>query len=499
MKRLVPALFLATAAVCAWLLIGPSPFASSGANVAPQARIVTPQRPAAGEDDGGRAEALAREEETRSRVSFAEGEKVLAVLNQNFDEDPQDEQIVAYHRPAENEGAIYLAYVDFDDTVGGFRRVWDAPTAVTRPKTFSFFVKDLVGDRSICVVAQGMNGAGEQTMSAFRRAGGEAAQAEEPFKRIAELRTDGSITIVETDRSQAYQAGMAAGGSFRIATYGRDFDSANILDQIETAYFFDPTTGRYEKAGTQRVPGAQIEQRKIRQLLDGTPDKFEKFLDGLWYLESREGGPKLSLLFDPRRRELVFYSEDTQEVFAWQHASATRYGLYMSTQNISVTTLRRIVDIELGSMDTIRVKVSEDVGMKILVSGHWDGTYRKAATGSKSAAPAKAVEARAAALYEGADGKLSLSADGRYASDVPGLEPGGVYAFFSMGDALLLETRADGKGPAGRTTFRATKTKRASSNGAAEELLLEKVKLGVGGIADLHEKELRFTSSRPPQ
>lgn len=492
MKYFLPAIFIVVTGFCVWLVFGPSPFSASREASAPQIRVVSPQTGGDTTTNGetGSPEQLAYEDDTVAKIALDEGEVVVTVITQDFDTDPQDEQIIAFRRTSEGEGPIYLTYADFDENLGGYRRIWTAATAATRARTFSVFVKDLIGDRSSCVVAAGLNGAGEQTMTVFRKkttAGGE------PFERIAELRIDGSTAVLEKERSQAYHLGHAAGESFPIATYGRDFESSNLLDQIETTYNYDPVTGRYERTGTARVPGTQIEQRRVRELLDGTPDKFERFLDGLWYLAGDEGAAvdRQYLLFDPLRREIVFYADDTQEVFAWQNSNATRYGLYLTTQNISITTLRRLVDIELESVDAIRVKVFEDVKLKIGISGRWDGTYRKVAVDTKSTTKTTKMKARTDAVYEGAAGKLHFFADGSYVLSSDEASRGGNYAFFFIDDIELLELRPAGETPAARATYRVSRTSRSGPS-AAEEIKLSKVKLGVRGLEELHEGDLVF-------
>ncbi len=481
-KHAIPFVFLAAALAAVWLYFSPFRHSDGARASAPQAKIVSPRMQAGGADagkDSDRAEKLAFEDVSNAKIALAEGESAISVITQDFDGDPQDEQIIAIRKAAEPDGPIYLAYADFDDTVGGYKRVWDAATGTTRTRTFSVFVKDLIGDRSLCVVASGMNGAGEQTMTVFRKQIDRSG-----FDKIADLRTDGSISVSEKDRSQAYHMGMASGASYKISIYGRDFESANILDQIETVYDFDPATNRYERVGVARIPGAQIEQRRVRQLLDGTPDKFERFLDGLWAFSSASGelSTRQYVLFDPGRREVIFYSDDTQEVFTWENSNATRYGLYLTTKNISVTTLRRLIDIELESADSIRLKAFEDIRLKIGVVGRWDGTYRKV---SSNKAPEQAEAKRPARIkaeYEGSDGLLRFQADGRYDFG----NENGVYAFFMLEGREYLELRK-GKSDAGSAS-RAVYSVERSSNSIA----LTKVRLGAHGAEDLHERQLSF-------
>jgi hypothetical protein len=251
-----------------------------------------------------------------------------------------------------------------------------------------------------------MNSAGEQTLTVFR-AGGEIF-----FQKIAELHTDGSIQVQEAERTQAYQTGLANGESFTLAAYGRDFNSTNVLDQVERIYAYNAEKGLYEQRGLNRIPGSQIEQRRVQEVLGGGKEGFEQFITGLWYYVSPQGtlDNRQYIYFDPGSREIIFYGEEIQQVFSWQNSSATRRGLYVSSQNISVTTLRRFLDIELESPDSIRVKVFEDVRLKIYVTAPWDGSYRKAGTAAPAAAagtdPEKTVLPYIDASYDGSIGRL---------------------------------------------------------------------------------------------
>ncbi|HCM25504.1 MAG: hypothetical protein A2Z99_11365 [Treponema sp. GWB1_62_6] len=495
MRYAIPAIFIAVGLGCIWLVLGPSPFGSQRGGVQPQARVVSPQAHGL-EDEGAEsvnAERMAYEDAAIAKVALKDGEVAISVLTQDFDGDPQDEQVIAYCQSSQSDSPVNIAYADFDEATGGWVRVWDAPTAATRSRTVSVFAKDLLGDRSICVVAAGMNGLGEQTLTVFRKS---QVPDREPFERIAELSTDGSVAILESDRSQAYLLGIATGTGFRIATYGRDFESSNILDQIETTYAWDPATGRYERIGAARLPGTQIEQRRVRELLDGSPDKFERFLDGLWYFvgASGTGEEKQYVFFDTQRRELVFYADDTQEVFAWQNSNSTRYGLYLATQNISVVTLRRLIDIELESADSIRMKVFEDVKLKIGVGGRWDGTYRKTAAAAvqDKGNPGEGAGARLDATYESPSGNIYFTKDGNFSLQLAGAKTEGSYAFFRIGPLELLELRAKGEKTVQRATYRVA---RSGNPSGGEGLTLSRVRLGVGGVEESMERDLIFTRS----
>jgi hypothetical protein len=420
----------------------------------------------------------------------------VAVLTQDFNGDIVDVLILAHRNLLEMDSPVSVSYIEFDPALGGYRRVWSAPTAVTRPGTVSVYTQDLIGDRSVCVLVGGMDSAGEHTLTVFRLGGSEApAEKEAAIAKIAELRIDGSIRVQEAERSRAYQTGLSRGQSFSIVAYGRDFGSSNMLDQVELVYSYNSGKGVYERTGMTRIPGSQIEQRRVRELLNGDKEQFEQFITGLWYYVSPRGrtDERQYIYFDPRSREIIFYGENIQQVFAWQNSSATRHGLYISSQNISVTTLRRFLDIELESLDSIRVKVFEDVRLKIYVTAPWDGSYRKAGTTESAAAlsgPPNRVLPYIDAAYEGSIGRIVFFPDGNYTLAAGGgVEKRGRYAFFTLDNQELLELRP--LNSAAHETYRVER-------GDAEEagaMTLERIRLGTRGAQELHEAALTLARS----
>jgi hypothetical protein len=469
-----------------------------GSNEARRTRIIIPKETGGADADSAKLEPMAYEDSLNAKIAMEDGEIVVSIITQDFDGDPAEEQIIAYRSLLEIESPVYLTYLDYDETAKEYKRVWNAATAATRPGTISLYTTDLIGDRSLCVILTGMNSQGEHTMTIFRQ---NKAGFSQPFAKIAELRIDGSITIHETERSLAYQQGIAHGQSFSIAAYGHDNESANILDQLETIYIFNAATGLYERNKVTRIPGSQIEQRRLRQLLSGEPGVFENFINDLWYYVSPQGtlDNRQYIYFDPVSREIIFFGDETQQVFNWQHSTPTRYGLYISSQNISITTLRRFLDIELESLDSIRLRVFEDVRLKIAVSASWDGSYRRA--GAQIAkTPERSIKAGIDAVYDSTWGKLRFYPSGEYELRSGDTTRKGHYVFFRVNDQDLLELRpldqrpdsSDSRGepkPANgdtRTVYRVD-TRKTAANAENAGLSLFRVRLGATGIQDLHE------------
>ncbi|MDR2445934.1 MAG: pallilysin-related adhesin [Treponema sp.] len=412
---------------------------------------------------------------------FLEDWEILAVvLNENFDADVQEEQILAYRYLTDSDEGIYIAYVDFDETEDVYKRVWDAKTLVTGTGTLELYTLDMIGDRVPCVIVSGMNG-GEHTLTAFRwnQEAYAAAAMSAPFNKIAEIQIDGAITIQRVERTQAYQLGLSNGKDFRIAAYGRDVESPNVLDQVEIIYTYNAEKNEYEQSGMIRIPGKQVEERRVREILSGGARGFEAFITGLWYFVRPDGAidSRQYIYFDPHNKEVIFYTDETQQVFTWQNSGATRYGLYISTQNISVQTLRRSLDIALESLESIRVKVFEDVRLKIGNDTGWDGSYRKAATViADPSTPVRTVPAYINAVYNGIIGRIHFSTDGMYELTLGGVVQKGRYSFYTLNEFEALELRHEDNS---RETY--------AVSYPDGNLSLRRIRIGANGVQDLHE------------
>lgn len=424
---------------------------------------------------GFEARAAAAEDGGRVSLLLEDGELSVTSLTGDFDGDGAEEQFVAYRNFAEENNPIYLTYIDYDAETQEYRRVWSGATAAAQPGAVSLFAQDFIGDRSLCAALAGMNAAGEHTLSVFRA----YPDGGEPVRRIADITIDGAISVVERERTQAYRLGLADGASFDIRGRGRDPSSSNEFSQIEVTYSYNARNGRYERSDIRPVEGARIEAALRNGILSGRSADFERFIQGLWYRVPSDsqadsqsdsaGGSQTGssggqyIYFDTERRELIFYDNDTQQVYNWLSSASTRYGLYVASQNISVATLRRLMDIELESMDSVRVRVFEDVRMNIGISAAWDGSYRKASALKKR--EERVAAAGIDAVYSGPSGGIAFYADGSCRIGIPGLFSDGRYAFFVMDGREYLELREESGTDAVRTGATGTDAVRAGAVG----------------------------------
>jgi hypothetical protein len=448
-------------------------------------RVIVPSLENSG-GNGVRTEGL---DEYALKAPLGGEEQFISAVNFDFYNDSMEEQIVAF-RNRLDPGLVSIAYFSYDDRTGAYLRSWSARTAASMPGTVSLYTVDLLGDRRDCVVLTGMNADGKHTLTAFHKV--ENEDLNRPFVKIAEIQVDGSINIKEAERPQAYRQGIAKGQPFTITAYGRDAASDNMLDRIEIEYVYNPIKEFYEQGRITRIPGSQIEQRRVMEILSGKPGVFEEFINDLWYHVSPAGtvDARQYLYFDPANREIIFYGEETQQVFSWQYSNSTRYVIYITSQNIAVTTLRRFLDIELESLDSRRMKVFEDVRLKIGVSASWDGSYRRAGKFHETETPRRPYTD---ADYDSPMGRLRFYPNGDYELNSQEASVKGRYAFFRINDRELLELRPD-RNPVSAQNNEDRTIYTLAYNG--ENVSLSRVRLVPAGVQELHEGQVFLTKIR---
>ncbi|MDR2068495.1 MAG: pallilysin-related adhesin [Spirochaetaceae bacterium] len=493
LKIITTLVFIFTALGIGVLVLFPGDIFHTQDNNRPgQPRVVIPQINSETWDQEWGAPA-AYEDTLLPTLPLEEGETAVAVLAQNFDADPSDEYIIACRSLLEAEGPIHLIYIDTEPLSGEYQRIWSTPTAATRPGGISLFAMDILGDQGICVLLRGMNGLGEETLTVLKKVNSPfpadnwedpgRLETDQPFSKIAELGIDGSISILETGRPCS------------IAAYGRDFESSNALDRVEIIYTYNPATGMYEQSRLTKVPGAQVEQRRIQELLSGHSGKFEQYIEGLWYFVNSQGQPEQEqcIYFDYAKKEVIFYGDELEQIFIWQNSIPTRYGLYLSTQNSSVTTLKRFIVIELESLDNLRIRVTEDVQLKIGISAPWDGVYRRAESFEKKPEAVYSISPHIEAAYVGSIGRLTLQKDGTYELYNANSYKKGKYAFYILGGETLLELRPQDAG-IDRDIYQVHYPEtEISENDLLSAFTLTRIRLSTRGIQSLHEPAIFLT------
>ncbi|HET7838512.1 MAG TPA: pallilysin-related adhesin [Rectinemataceae bacterium] len=496
MKKLVQAIFLLFCAIALGIAVYYLVRERSGAAAA--AKPVTTRQVVVSNDGAGAEERDPRAGRAAAvnHIAALPNEVILDVAPINLIQNEGgegEEQVLTVRKTDRPDGRLFVVVAEYLPTRKTWVRAWEGETLATKLTTFTIQAKDLIGDHILNIVCMGMNEEDEQTVTVFRRNPGTSLLG---YTMIFSTAAD-AIAIGETERSEGYQLGQTNGDSWPVYAFRHDKDSANLLDQVKTSYAWDYKRGAFLKAGEERIPGAQVEHDMVAKVLTGSEKDFESFLQGLWY-ESGKGpldpGTRM-LVFDRQGGSITFYSTESQEVFRWTDSHSTRYGLYVGSQNESVSNLRRLMDLELTGADSISVRVFEDLQMKVDAENRWDGSYRKLPPNlseslSRGAKPAPAM--KLAGRFISADGTELEFASPRYELRKGQATERGAFTVFGLGDDTVMEFRVQEGGASGssRRTYGASFSETKSGKQILRRLVLSPARTSLMGLELLQEPSL---------
>jgi hypothetical protein len=150
----------------------------------------------------------------------------------------------------------------------------------------------------------------------------------------------------------------------------------------------------------------------------------------------------------------------------------------------------------MESLDRIRIRVFEDIRLKLGVCAPWDGSYRRAGSSLRQTEE-KNFRPYTEAVYDSSMGRLRFHANGEYELSSSGTRAKGRYAFFRVGNHELLELRPDRNASANSGSNgddRLTYSLTVMDN--PDNLSLSRVRLGASGIQELHEIPVILTKAQ---
>lgn len=426
------------------------------------------------------------ESKTQPLIALESDETFLQALNVDLNNDEIPDQICAIKKTAEPN--IYLVPGIQNRVTGEYVRLTGIRTGITQTRTLLFYTMDIIGDRTNALIYSGMTADNIQLLAVYVPTLG--VEGKLSFLAVADLRSDGSITIQEIKRSDAYNMGLTNGESYPIYTYNSDPDAPQALDQIERIYRWNKTLKRYEQVSESKIAGKKIETQLIRHLQSGDLGTFENFLEGLWYMNDATSQSNTKhLFFNIKDNEIVFHNGSTEELYVRESGAPRRYGAYLITRNQSIPSIRRLIDIELTGIDEIRLKILEDVKLKIGVASDWDGVYRKmSSTASIPKTDAEQMVEQLKAMlnssgndWVSSDGQKFQTMSTKYSlTGSEGTETG-MFIVMRVKDRPVIQFKPDT--PAAKAEFYLAEVQRRENAGEAKQTLsLTKVSVSMDGI-----------------
>jgi len=296
----------------------------------------------------------------RPRIWIDPQYTVLQILNVNLDQDPDEEQVIAVKRIADVGSPVRLLVVDADPARGTYYfQSWESDTSATDNRVFSLAAKDLIGDHSLQIVANGMNDAGKLTLDVFRLLPPSQGKGL-VYRPVCQLVAD-EITVDESERPDSYATDPKPGASFPVVAYLRDPESQNVMDLVRIRYAWTAAEGRYVPGAAEKIPGEEVQQAQLRTLFTSSGEQaFEEFISGSWVQVIRKDTYASIINFDPLGRRISLSSGNTQEAYLWRESLRTIYNTLRAVgENETVLQIRliRTFSITVNDPNTITVTV----------------------------------------------------------------------------------------------------------------------------------------------
>lgn len=441
-KKVTYALFVIAAAAGIVAFVSRM-YISKPQTLGPSYSVVVPQ---SGGAAAGSSSGTASSDEDSALVSLIplhSDETLISMISTDLDGDGYDDQVNAVRTMASPYLSIIIGM--YNPRTSSYERTAVLATEISQAQTFSYTGIDLTGEHRVSLVYQGFAENGDSVLKAFFVSG---AGGRFSLRNIADLRGDGTVFIQQLDRYDAYERSKANGASFPIWVYASDTENPGSTDQLQIQYEWNPAEQRYTQTKTVRVAGSRIAAKELARIQDGTVSTFAHFLNGLWYMSEGSDSGKRYLFFDYGARELIFFKDDTEEVYSWVHSNLRRNGMYLSAVNQGIENLQRRVDISLKSTDEIHVRIQDDVRMLISESAVWDGSYRKT---EKKAVPLRKEKTERSRLlktvlekarsWNTSDGLSLKLQDGTYLFSGDLFSESGVYTGFEMQGESFVQFR----------------------------------------------------------
>ena len=440
-KKVTLALFIVIAAAVAVAFISRNYFYTPDKNKT-SASVVVPMSSSSEEKKNSAFSSMEEDNALVSLIPLKDNETLMGIVSMDFDGDGFDDQVNVIRTMDSPYLAILVGLYNPQRTV--YERKAVIATEISQVQTFSYTGMDLTGEHRTALVYQGFADNGDSILQAFfiSNSGGNFS-----LIKIADLRGDGTIFIQQLDRYDAYERSKANGASFPIWVYTSDIERPGSEDQLQVQYEWKHSENSYVKTRTVRVAGSRIAAKELAKIQDGTVATFAGFLNGLWYQIESSGNLRY-VFFDYDAREIIFFKDDTEEVYKWAHSNIRRNGIYLSTINQEIENLQRRVDITLKSTEEIHVRIQDDVRMLISENAVWDGNYKKIGknmflqkSSSKSTGISEAFEKDS--TWKIPDGSTVKFQDGKYSMELAGLLETGIYTCFVAEDSSFIQFRPD--------------------------------------------------------
>lgn len=383
MKKLTIVIFLLTAAVILWFYIKPVQepvvIQEPEEEDIQYSKVIIPITP-----DVDTAASTVSNDYSETQANFGSlslnaGETLLqtytVALRSDAGEDSED-QICAIRR--NNNPNIILIVGIYDEKTALYVRAAEIETPIKRLDTFTISTMDMTGDHMNEIIFTGFEDNQTIMQVYICNVYGKSMSP----KKAADIRSEGTISIQEVSRSDAYSLGISSGESYSIYEYRpvQSNSGSASLDQLQVIYSWDKNHKSYNQSSSKLITSKIVNSKEIERILDGTRETFTRFLSGLWYKTQTGADESRFIFFDEANGEIICLVNDNQELYGWTSDWMRRNGMTINTTNKSMSVLTRQLVVTLVAADEIKISANDNLLMVITDESLWDGNYRKVTT-----------------------------------------------------------------------------------------------------------------------
>lgn len=322
------------------------------------------------------------------KVTLNPNDILIDLIDTNLDLDSHDEQILIVKDNLVTGSSLRILIADFDYILNSYYISWESETNTNNIRSFLINLTDITGDHNLEIVCSGNDLDGKETLNIYRRTHSQGALVLN-FSEIINLKIDGNIEIKDNKRTQAYQTGISEGISFPIIVTTMDSQSDNILDLTQKTYFWRNQDALYKLISEDKIPGAEIENIKLRELYRNNREYLMNFLKGPWMLST--SGNSLSynnqiVFFDPENKQIVFSDNDFQEIYIWKTSSKTLSNtLLITCRNELVPFLDVSLSVRVTDLNNINLRFKDNSvrNNRTTENQVWSGSYFKLSTNTQ--------------------------------------------------------------------------------------------------------------------
>lgn len=311
-----------------------------------------------------------------SFVPLFPSETLMSTLTLDFDGDAFDDQVIVVRKA----GSPYLFLIIglYNSETNSYDRSAEISTEISKIRTFSYNGIDMIGNHRTALVYQGIKTDGDTVLNMYLC---KKKRGMVEIQNIGSFSSDGTIFIQQTERTEAYELSQSQGKSYTVWVYSSDkseSSSSSGITQIQTEYSWNPEKESYVQTNQLKITGNRLAAKELARIQNGNVETFARYLSGLWYKTSNNSSRPSYIYFDYENKEVILLSDETEGVYSWEDSSLRRSGIYLTTVNSIISSMKRRFDIMLSGVNEAYIHVKDDVGnMVIKESNQWDGTYRK--------------------------------------------------------------------------------------------------------------------------